>query len=560
VCDVAAKGDGKRKREDDDEARRKQTVVIIHGMGEQRPMETLRSSVETVYQRDLSLTDDDKYRVNDPDLGWVNRVWVVPDEATGTVELRRVTTPENRNDIRTDFFEFYWADIMDGTPAELVMGWFRGILLRSPFRVPRRVPIWIAWIGLWVLTLLFFAGGIAMMEPQTGPFNRAVQAIVGFLGDLRIPLTVVFAALGAAILIARLLRTRPLSRVRLFLPAALFIAAAFVGYAVLSGIVDNPNPSGTVDNPKLWAAALSAAFAALIASVIVPYVGDVARFVQANPATVAKREAVRERGLNLLRSLHGKKRYNKEPVYDRIVIVAHSLGAIVAYDLLMHLWEEIGPNHKRAKRPSKAVQSALQDVDTFVKSTWCDESGQDKPPFDLETYREAQGRLFEALSESGQGWMISDFVTVGSPLVHTEFLISDSRERMSRDFEERLLASSPPRPDRPKKSMLYPKEGEGPFVHFAAPFAVVRWTNIYDYHWFPLFGDVVSGHLPPEFGPAIDDRRVAMRRAGWPPLLWRFVTHTLYWAWQRHYDPADPPPHISHLRKALALQGRPRIR
>ena len=36
--------------------KKKQAVVVIHGMGEQRPMETLRSFVDTVWTKDLSLT------------------------------------------------------------------------------------------------------------------------------------------------------------------------------------------------------------------------------------------------------------------------------------------------------------------------------------------------------------------------------------------------------------------------------------------------------------------------------------------------------------------------
>ena len=106
------------------ERRSKQAVVVIHGIGEQRPLETLRSFVETVYQRDLSLTEDHPgHRVNDPALGLGHRVCLGPDQATGSVELRRITTPTNRAGVGTDFFEFYWADIMQGTPAELVTAW-----------------------------------------------------------------------------------------------------------------------------------------------------------------------------------------------------------------------------------------------------------------------------------------------------------------------------------------------------------------------------------------------------------------------------------------------------
>jgi hypothetical protein len=518
----------------------KQAVVVVHGMGEQRPLETLRSFVETVYQRDLSLTrDDDRQRVDDPVLGRINRVWIAPDAATGSIELRRISTPANRSKVRTDFFELYWADIMQGTPVELVVSWIRGLLLRSPFRVPRRLPVWIAWILLWVLAIAFVAFSFAVMEPTTGPFSRAVESIVAFLSLVRLPLAILLAAGGLSLLIFRVMTTKPISEIRLALPLVMLVVAGGL-YWFLDAI----------GHPKLWAAAFSAGIAALMASILVPYVGDVARYVRATPATVAKREAIRERGLKLLRDLHNEKDWQGRYVYDRIVLVAHSLGSIVSYDLLVHLWEELGPNHKREKLPSKEVVAALGEVDKYVADVWCRPDGAEPEPFPLEKYREAQKALFDALVASDQGWRISDFVTVGSPLVHAEFLLADSREEMERDFKERFLCTAPPRPDEPGTSMLYGKGNR--FAHFAAPFAAVRWTNIYDEHWFPLCGDIVSGPVATRarFGPGIREHRVAIRRPG---LLRRFVTHTLYWTWQKGYDPDSPPDHIKHLRDALGL-------
>ena len=98
----------------------------------------------------------------------------------------------------------------------------------------------------------------------------------------------------------------------------------------------------------------------------------------------------------------------------------------------------------------------------------------------------------------------------------------------------------------------------GPFAHFAAAFSAVRWTNLYDMHWFPLFGDIVSGPLQPVFGPGIEEYDVKIKRSGWPPILNRFVTHTLYWTWHKSYagKPEDELPlHIRQLRKAMHLKG-----
>ena len=114
----------KEKKTDKKPAKKKQAVVVIHGMGEQRPMETLRSFVDTVWTKNLSLTEaqsnapadkkrQDKARTTDLRTGRpINKSWIVPDNRTGSFELSRITTPYDRNGVRTDFYELYWADII----------------------------------------------------------------------------------------------------------------------------------------------------------------------------------------------------------------------------------------------------------------------------------------------------------------------------------------------------------------------------------------------------------------------------------------------------------------
>lgn len=117
----------------------KQAIVLIHGIGEQVPMDTLRGFVETVWTRD----------------GTLRRVpsvpappWSKPDKASGDFELRRLTTAENREGRRTDFFEFYWAHMMEGTEVGHLLAWAKVLLLRSPARVPRQLR------GLWFFLVI----------------------------------------------------------------------------------------------------------------------------------------------------------------------------------------------------------------------------------------------------------------------------------------------------------------------------------------------------------------------------------------------------------------------
>jgi len=60
------------------------------------------------------------------------------------------------------------------------------------------------------------------------------------------------------------------------------------------------------------------------------YAGRVVRYTRATPENIAARKDIRERGLALLDSLH-------EAEYERIIVVGHSLGSILGYDLIQLL-------------------------------------------------------------------------------------------------------------------------------------------------------------------------------------------------------------------------------
>jgi hypothetical protein len=87
----------------------KQAIVVIHGMGEQTPMDTIKSFVRAVWETDAEITAN----------GLPNpaEVWSKPDVRTGSLELRRITTRESiKTDsfpdrVRSDFYELYWADL-----------------------------------------------------------------------------------------------------------------------------------------------------------------------------------------------------------------------------------------------------------------------------------------------------------------------------------------------------------------------------------------------------------------------------------------------------------------
>ncbi len=101
-------------------------------------------------------------------------------------------------------------------------------------------------------------------------------------------------------------------------------------------------------------------------------------------------------------------------------------------------------------------------------------------------------------------WLVTDFVTLGSPLAHASFLLDGRNVKFHRRQIEREYPMCPPAGDDGIfYSGRYALDDGWPrnalVAHHGAPFAVTRWSNAY----FPVrrwYGDPVGGPLAPEFG------------------------------------------------------------
>lgn len=558
----------------------KQAVVIIHGMGEQRPMDTLRSFVRAVWQSDKDIKDvpnapigPEKARERSmkqpglaeptdvPDAEFFpsyhgqsdqdfrsKRAWMAPDTRTGLHELHRITTGVTEDDYRVDFYELYWADIMQGTSWNHLKSWLTGLLLRWPHQVPRDVMS--LWCLLWFSTLVLFLVGLTAAPSLAALFGvgdmfksvSLLPASVSVLLDKPLCTWIgergqsgffLLVLAGAALwVLSRVRRIDSAAKsgkiwstgwIRVSKVTALLLAAAFCWLAsryfhLLFEL-----------SLKTVIAALATGVVLVINSFVLPYFGDVARYVKASPENVAKRGQVRDRGMKLLRALHdldpnGKPLDVKKPTYRRVVLVGHSLGSIVAYDLLLQFWAENGPLGEPLAGDLKATVS---DLESYLARENAGEA------FDLETFRNLQYRVMKAMLHKGERFKITDLATIGSPLTHAEFLVTHDKSRFEELVHQRLLSKAPPYPyEDGKETVTYlAKQDNGTstrMIHHAAPFAAVRWTNIYDKRSFVLGGDLVSGPVQENFGEGVADRRVSIRRrlAG----LWtRIFTHTLYW-------------------------------
>jgi hypothetical protein len=228
--------------------------------------------------------------------------------------------------------------------------------------------------------------------------------------------------------------------------------------------------------------------------------------------------------------------------------VAHSLGAYVAYDGITYLWSQCGdllganpavPKGSAALATLERLASDLPKQPTAAQ---------------VEAYQAAQRALWSELREHDSPWLVTDFVSVGTPMYGADVLYTKSRSEWTERVRRRELPTCPPQADlgdwnKGDTSLwfTYPsRSGERRVVYHAAPFAPVRWTNL----WFPsrwgVFGDWFGGPLAPLFGPGVRDVPVTARGCRWVPAL----AHTKYFSYPRDLGPDSP---TTRLRAALGL-------
>jgi hypothetical protein len=424
----------------------RQAVIVIHGIGEQRPMDTLRSFVEAV------LPEPTGDRV---------KFLSVPDRMSESFELRKLLAPQTQSRPITDFFEYYWAYHVGGTTWRDLLDWLRTLLLRRPSRVPRRlVPVWVV---TWLLVV-----GVAIASVRLGPL--------------------VYGAPGAD----------PIRR----------IATWIVSLVLLP----------------------------LVSRFALGYLGDAARYLSATPQNIAVRQRIRGDGVRLLRHLH------RSGMYDRVVVVGHSLGSVIAYDVLKHYWQDVNARHGSPLAVDQSKLEALDEAAAALESAGDQEAA-------LPAFRDRQRELWQEQRRLGNPWLVTDLVTVGSPLAHAAMLLANTPAELLERQREMELPVAPPHRNL-EGDFAYPVDYEVQgqkrtirVLHHGAMFACTRWTNLY----FP--GDFVGGPLSPLFGRGVEDRPL---RDNWLSLT--PLSHTRYWS--RAGVGATPGQSVAALRDVLALDSK----
>lgn len=440
---------------------RRQAVLLIHGIGEQRPMETLRGFVDTVWCRDTAIHNPHAVK-NGGAL-----VWSKPDTVSDSFELRRLTTPENTGRVRTDFFEFYWQHLMQGTTYGHVFAWLWTLLVRRPSTVPTHLQL--AYLLL---------------------------------------LTLALASLGTAL---------------------------YAGVAAASSTAD--------DRPFVspWiSVSASLLLVPLVGLVVRSILGDAARYLHIAPSNVQCRHAIRRAGVKVLAELHRRG-------YDRIVVVGHSLGSVIGYDLLTYAF----PDYHAAAPAQPPAMQALDALEAMASSSSTAPSGNELQP--------AQRAYAHELAANGSRWRVTDFVTLGSPLAHAEILLARDRADLQQKQQDRELPTCLPvletvqRDGQTLRRFTYPPpDAPAPYriPHHAAVFGPTRWTNLYFANRAIVHGDLVGGPLAAIWGRGVRD--VAVTTPKW----FGFLAHTHYWTQPRD---GSVPDCVRQLRQTIDLtdQRRP---
>lgn len=444
-----------------------QAVIVIHGIGEQKPMSTLRKFVDALLpdppQAETTQTNkktNKRYEIEE-------KYFSKPDSLSELFELRKL---QNRTQPRTHFYEYYWAYKVKGTTFTHIRNWLSSLLLRLPWKVPSHLRVlWgISWI-LMVLGITFWAIFLA--------------------GE-----TTIFTGVSA-----------------------------------------------------FWSAVWMTVILGGLQGLIIHFVGDAARYLSPRPQNINLRQEIRADGVRLLRKLHDSGEY------ERIMVVGHSLGSVIAYDILKHYWQEI---HLVYNNPSDHNQNALIELERVGLALQSDSQN-----IDVSEYRKSQIKLWWELDELKNPWLVTDFITLGSPLAHASLLLAQDEKDLKSRQRQRELPTCPPVQDKDHKGIPHyafdvwekytSNKGEHKLkaLHHAAPFAVTRWTNLYFPTRWGIFGDFVGGSLKKWFGKGINDISVSTHNKFRNYTPW---AHTAYW---RKPKKGKTDQALDELRKSLDLNG-----
>jgi hypothetical protein len=469
----------------------KQAIVVIHGMGEQRPVETLNRFSRVITPEGMT---------------FYSKV----DRLTDSFEARRhLIPPQPGLGTQTEIYEYHWAHLMHGNKLGDLFPLLRRMLLPVP-----------GWWGA-PLTLLSVIAAFVLVVSLRDPSHLEVS------GVMQISLGLV-----AAVGIGFVIRFVPIGLIVLWL--ILWVGIGLLTWAIVWGPLKGVLSEFTVSNAVK--AVITSGSAAVIVTFLISRAlpnwltssfVDVVRYLDTSPRSYEVRKEIRAGVVDLLQALHDDGRY------QRIVVIAHSLGSYIAYDAISYLWAEMAKLHSGPLLSGAAAGGcAGGDQPVGLLELERAASGLKDDLVTADAYQTAQRVLWTGLRRHGNPWLITDFISFGSPMYFAHTLFTRTRARFDEGVIRQELPTSPPQNEAKPCNNVNNQEkffswnnGGKRVLNDAAPFAVVRWTNL----WYPavagFFGDWFGGRLAPLFGKGIRDVAVTGNR----PFRWvPGAAHAMY--------------------------------
>ena len=431
-------------------------IIVNHGMGQQVPFETLELLAESVWRAvKVPLTEDTEdppfvtgaQRPIAPPTVRAVRLGVKGNNEVET-ELERVEMSFATQDGRkheVHFYEAYWAPLTEGKVSigDVIAFFFRGgwdgLRNCGPFAFKRWMFGGMEMVGfrhlptlLILLFLMVLIGSLVVVNAVivAAAASHAIGAarvfpsaylLVPFTSDLLAGDIAALLIFLATFVVPRIFKIftgetvppRVVAWLEWLLVAASALVLASLGY-IMAAQLDRYAPErhipgwpvslavsvtrGSLLTFLIWALAVAAAWAARW--MMVEYVGDVTAYIAAH--TVSKfwdlRHAIWETAMKVARAVYRARTQEEggEFYYPRVIMVGHSLGSVIAYDVLNGMLMEEG----FSKEPLHIADRTRMFV-TFG-------SPLDKTAFVFRTQADANSEIREVAAAAVQP-MIADY-------------------------------------------------------------------------------------------------------------------------------------------------------
>lgn len=384
----------------------KTAIVVIHGMGNQRPMETVRKLVENLFYSKNGDQNKKEDKFN---------IYSAPERVSGSFDHRKLIAMNNN--YKFDCYEFYYAHLMKETNSMQSLNWMIKLLIRALNSERLGLLALLVIIILICLTI----GGYMLLSWL---FEFTIDTL-SWQPFIKYPLLII-------------------------IPLLLLLIV------------------------KKILALFSASF------------GDVIRYTVPHPENIEIRQKITDKAVEFLSNLHN----NFD--YDRIIVIGHSLGSIVAYEMLYNTFSNF---NKAFEKNSFIDTSKVESINSTEKIN----------------------ERFKKMVSFGWKWRVTDFITCGSPLTHADFILTDKMNDFTHKVKLGEYATCPSIGE--ESNLFYEKKGKFIPTHYSM-FRYVKWNNIY------FQNDFIGGALKKLFGGGICDKVLV------PKNIFNKIpikSHTKYW-------------------------------